>query len=135
MSKPKPAPKTRAFLAAIRLMPSITMAAKAAGIRRELHYRRLKKDEAYRKAFEESWESGCGALEDRAIERAMEGTLRPVFWKGKAVGAVREYPEGLMQFLLRGALPKKYREQVSHEIGGVGGGPVSVEVTFVKPQA
>jgi hypothetical protein len=133
--KKKAAPKTMAFLAALREVPSISRAAKAAGIRRELHYRRVKKDPAYAAAFQESWEMGVSSLESSAIERAQLGVKEPQYWKGKVVGYVTRYPEGLMQFLLRGALPKKYREQVSHEIGGAGGGPVSVEVTFVKPQA
>ena len=34
-----------------------------------------------------------------------------MFYQGDECGTIRRYPEGLMQFLLRGAMPLKYREQ------------------------
>jgi len=125
------APKTRAFLAAITEMPNVSWAAKAAGIRREAHYRRLKCDPAYKEAFEAAWELGCDALEERAIVRAMEGVQEPVFYQGEEVGYVTRYYH--TEFLLRGAKPEKYRER--HEHSGPNGGPLQSEITikFVAP--
>lgn len=125
------APKTRAFLAAIAKMPNVSWAAKAAKIRRELHYRRLKTDPAYEAAFEEAWAMGCGYLEDLAMTRAVDGVEEPVFWQGEECGTITRYYH--MEFLLRGAMPEKYRERVEHS--GVNGKPIEakLEVVFVTP--
>jgi hypothetical protein len=118
-------PKTRAFLAAIRQVPSITRAAKAAGISRELHPHRLKQQYSddpekrayalrYKAAFEEAWEVGCNSLESTAIERCMLGVDEPVFYQGEECGYVTRYYH--TEFLLRGAKPEKYRERIEHKV-------------------
>jgi len=48
------------------------------------------------------------ALEDEAIRRAHDGTMKPVFHGGKKVGEVREYSDKLLIFLLKGCKPEKY---------------------------
>lgn len=117
------APRVSAFLAAIRAMPHITRAAKAAGIRREMHYRRYKSDAAYTAAFDEAWQIGVGAVEDLAMEIAMEGWEEPVVFQGQislredprtgkiVPVTIRKRDHGMVQFVLRGALPTKYRER------------------------
>lgn len=109
-------PKTKAFLAAIAATPNVSWAAAAVPIRRELHYRRLKRDPLYKAAFTEAWDIGCGALEDRAMIRAIEGVQEPVFWQGEECGHITRYYH--TEFLLRGAMPKKYRER--HEVEHTG---------------
>jgi hypothetical protein len=130
-------PRTRAFLAAIRVMPHITRAAQAAGIRRELHYRRLERSPEYKKAFEEAWEVGCTVLEEEAYRRAVEGVERPVLYHGKVVRVKRkplmerEYSDALLLRLLSANKPEKYRERVEHT--GKDGAPIEakLEVVFV----
>ena len=138
------ASKVRAFLAAIEVCPSITRAAKAAGIRRELHYRRYKNDASYKAAFDEAWAWGIQALEDDATEKAMIGYQEPVIYQGAlamtpmrdrdgnlltdANGEPRMKPltvfrpnPALHMFMLRGAKPEKYRERFRHEMTGTVG--------------
>jgi len=125
----KKTPKVRAFLSAIAQLPNVSWAARAAGIRRELHYRRLKVDPVYKAAFESAWRMGCEELEGRAMARAIEGVDEPVFYQGDECGHVTRYYH--TEFLLRGAMPEKYRER--QEITGKDGGPIqsSITVRFV----
>jgi hypothetical protein len=127
----KKTPKVRAFLAAIARLPNVSWAAKAAGIRREQHYKRLKIDPAYKAAFEFAWAMGCGYLEDLTIAQSTDGIREPVFWQGEQVGEIVRYP--WREFLLRGAMPEKYRDR--HEHSGPNGGPIEakLEVVFVTP--
>jgi hypothetical protein len=112
-------PRTRAFLAAyIESGGRLTKAAEAAKVTRFSHYRRLEKSPEYRAAFEQAREQAADLLEEEAVMRAKEGDLRPVFWKGKPVGAIREKSDTLLMFLLRGAKPEKYRERFKHEVSG-----------------
>jgi hypothetical protein len=129
------APKVRAFLAAIRVCPSITRAAEAADIRRELHYRRYKADPVYKQAFDEAWQIGLGAVEDKAIERAQLGWEEPVIYQGNLVYpegfeqlpdgsckpkgkplTIRKFSDGMHQFVLRANNPKYNTERHKHSV-------------------
>lgn len=111
--------KARAFLAAYRQTASITKAAAAAKIDRTMHYRWLS-SESYRTAFKAAQEEAAELLEDEAVRRATEGTLEPVFYQGIKCGAVRRYSDGLMQFLLRGFKPDKYRQSIHADVNVTG---------------
>lgn len=142
-------PKITAFLAAIRAYPNITEAAKAAGIDRRAHYQRLERDPAYKERFLSAYREGIEALEDAAIRRAQRGVRKLVVYHGAPVMVPkdpndpegpkvwlyeREYSDQLMSLLLKGKKPDVYSERVKQEISGEGGGPVKVEVVFVKPK-
>lgn len=140
------APKVRAFLAAIRVMPHIGRAAKAAGIRPGMHYRRIKTDLVYKAAFDEAWEIGIGAVEDDAVERAVIGYKEPLVYQGrfsyakytkKGVGIGEPLyilrPNPTMHLaVLRAAKPEKWSHR--HEVTGKDGGPIegNITITFVK---
>ncbi len=135
--------KQAAFLAAFRRTASVTLAAKAAKIERQLHYRWLAED-AYRADFEAAKEEAAQTLEDEAIRRAHEGHAEPLVYQGgfcykqrknKDTGkleyygaplAVRKYSDPLMMFLLRGFRPDKYRDRGSVELSGPAGGPIAL---------
>jgi len=150
-SKPKErvAVKAAAFLAAIRVYPSITAAAHAAGISRESHYRNLERSGKYRTAFDRAYKQGIQALEDEAVRRALSGVQRPVLYHGKPVTVPidpakprgkrqvlmeTEYSDTLMQMLLKAKKPDEYRERVTQEVSGPGGGPIDnkLEIVFVR---
>lgn len=104
-------PNKRAFLAAIAETGNITSAAKITGIARKTHYNWMQEDSAYAAAYKEAMEQAAENLEAEARRRAVEGTLKPVFYKGKQCGTVREYSDTLLIFLLKGAMPDKYSEK------------------------
>ena len=52
--------------------------------------------------------------------------LEPVFYQGIKVGAVRRWPEGTVQFVLRAHKPEKYGAKT--EITGANGGPLEAGI-------
>ena len=49
--------------------------------------------------------------------------VKPVFYQGKPCGAVQEYSDSLLMFMLKAHDPK-YREKQTHEHTGADGGPI-----------
>lgn len=110
-------PKKRAFLAAFIQTASVTVSAKLAEIDRRSHYVWKRDDEVYLKAFESARLMAAETLEAEAIRRAHDGVDEPQFYKGEICGHVRRYSDVLLIFLLKGAMPDKYKERQSIELG------------------
>jgi hypothetical protein len=127
MGRAKVTKKKEAFLAAFAQVGNITLAAEIAGIHRRMHYTWLANDPDYAVAFKEAEEEAADRLEHEARRRAVEGTLKPVFYQGEECGHIREYSDTLLIFLLKGARPEKYKERVSAEHTGKDGGPIVVK--------
>jgi hypothetical protein len=133
MADKKPTPRIQAFLAAIRVDPSITHAAKAAGISREAHYRRYERDAAYRPIFDKAFRQGIDALEDEAIRRAKRGVKSVILYHGQPVMMLidpndpskgmtpllkTEYSDQLLIRLLEAKKPDEYKQRVQNEHTG-----------------
>jgi hypothetical protein len=116
--------KKPAVLAAFRGCANITRACQIADICRDTFYRWLKEDPEFRAAYEDSREEAIQVLEDEAVRRAYEGVERPVYQGGKKVGVVQEYSDTLLIFLLKGARPQKYRDNMRQEVTGADGAPL-----------
>lgn len=123
----------RVFLAAFRKLGNITEAAAKAKIDRGMHYRWLEASEKYQTAFAAASEAFAqlrmetvDKIESAALKRARDGVLEPVFYQGEKVGAVRRFPEGTVQFLLRAHKPEKYGAKT--EITGPNGGPLEAGI-------
>jgi len=129
--------KLNAFLDALAEYGSVRHACDKAGIARVTAYRHREYEPDFAEAWERAAAIGARALEDEARRRAYEGWEEPAGWHhGEAGGTVRKFSDTLLIFLLKGHYPEKYRERVSAEVGGPGGGPVEVRhtVTFVEPR-
>ena len=124
-------PRKRAFLAAVARTGNVTQAAEIAHIARSAHYQWLEADPVYVAAYEDAMEQAAQRLEAEAKRRAVEGVEEPVFYQGKQCGVIRRYSDSLLMFLLKGALPDKYKERTSTELTGAGGKPLTV--AFVSP--
>ena len=126
--------KQAAFLTALVICGGNKVkAARAARISRTLHYRWHRDDANYRGLFADAELQAAEILEDEARRRAHKGLREPVFWQGEICGYKQVYSDSLMQFLLRGAKPEKYRER--HTVTGKDGGPIEgkIEIVFVSP--
>ena len=121
------------FLKALALTGNITKAAAAAKVSRRRAYQVLAEAADFAEAWQDALEDAADGWEAEAVRRAVKGTLKPVFQGGKKVGAVREYADTLLIFLLKGARPEKYRER--HEIMGKGGGPIGLDITAAQAEA
>jgi hypothetical protein len=113
------------FLEAYAGSGSVTAAAKAAGISREAHYKRLEVDAEYRKRFEAMADRAGQHLEDILMDRACNGVKRQLHWRGKPMKTRDghlvyeiEYDNQLGVTLAKRFRPKLYREHIVQEHTG-----------------
>lgn len=125
--------KQNAFLRAYAEHGTITHSARAAGIAPAYHYNWLDIDPDYPAKFKEAHQEAVEALELEARRRAVNGVEEPTGWyKGEPGGFVKRYSDTLLIFLLKGALPDKYKDR--HEHTGKNGGPIEVQSTVTIEQ-
>lgn len=123
--------KKRAFLAAFAEAGSIRIAARVAGISERTPWNWAHDDSeagrVYRAALEDAKRIAGDSLEAEARRRAVEGVRRLKFYKGEPIidpetkepYFEHEYSDVLLIFLLKGAMPEKYRERFQHEHRGL----------------
>ena len=85
-------------------------------------YRRKHSD--FQRQWDDALAEGLGRMEIEAGRRAVEGTDKPVYYQGIECGAVREYSDTLLMFLMKKRDPSYARSQSQVELSGPGGGPV-----------
>jgi hypothetical protein len=125
------AKKKAEFCDALAETANVTKAALATGISRREWYRTRDEDAEFRKAWDAALELGTDALEDEAVRRAHEGTLRPVFYQGQECGAIREYSDTLLIFVLKARRPEKFKERSAQEIFGPNSTPVAPVINLM----
>ena len=108
--------KKKAFLSAIALTGNITQAAKAAKVARQTHYDWIQSDPEYLTKFYAAMDEAIELLEAEARRRAYEGCHKPIYQGGVKVGEQIEYSDTLMIFLLKGARPEKYRDNIKMDV-------------------
>lgn len=101
------------FLETYSMCGNISRAAEIAGICRSSHYNWINDDETYKIYFAEAEQEAIDRLETEARRRALNGVSEPVFHQGMQCGTVQKYSDTLLIFLLKGARPQKYRDNVS----------------------
>lgn len=123
----KVTPKKKAeFLAVLGSTANVTKAAEVTAISRTEWYRTKAEDVEFAAAWTEAVETGTDALEDEAVRRAAEGTLKPVFWQGNECGYIREYSDTLLMFTLKARRPEKYRDRTAVAHSGPDGGAIPI---------
>lgn len=108
----------RAFLTALASTCSVTKACEITGLPRPTVYGWRANDVDFAARWNDAKRIGAEALEDEAMRRAAEGVDEPVFHQGAQVGAIRKYSDTLAIFLLKGAMPEKYRDNTKLELAG-----------------
>lgn len=119
------------FLERLAATANVTESCEAADIPRSTAYLWRKQDATFAKAWEEANDLGSDALEDEAVRRGRVGVLDPVFYQGIECGSVRRYSDTLLIFMLKGRRPDRFKDRVSAEHSGPGGGPLVTEITYV----
>lgn len=128
--------RRKRFLEALdRVRGNVSDACGVAGIGRQTAYDWRKEDELFRSEWDAVVDRHMDALESEIYRRAHKGTEKPVFYQGEQCGTILEYSDTLAMFILKGHRPEKYRENIKQEIGGIGGGPLSIEVEFIEEKA
>jgi hypothetical protein len=124
-----------AFLDALnRSRGDVSHAADAIGIHRQRAYEHRQHDQEFAQRWEAIVDRATDEMEAEARRRAVEGCEKPIFYKGEAVGTVREYSDTLLIFLLKARRPHVYRENHRVEHVGASGGPVNVRVELDEEQ-
>ena len=113
--------KRRMFLAALAACGNVTRAAQAACCTREGAYHLRTQDADFAAAWDDALEQAADVLEQEAFRRAHDGVEEPLTCArgliydettGQPV-TVRKYSDTLLIFLLKGARPQKYRDNVN----------------------
>jgi hypothetical protein len=110
--------KKKEFLEHLSETCNVSRSAEKAGVSRMVCYQHRAADHAFAALWEEAMRIGAEALEDEVRRRAFEGVDEPVFYQGAESGTIKKYSDTLAIFLLKGALPEKYRENSKIELGG-----------------
>lgn len=90
-------------------------------IRDRMQERDKAEDTRWRERWEMALERYRDDLEAEAHRRAFKGTTRGVWYKGELVGEETEYSDRLMEVLLRGERPAKFRDNVKLDAEITGG--------------
>jgi hypothetical protein len=124
---PKRLPKwAKAFFKSLRVTGVVLYACKAAKCDRRNAYHQKDNNPTFAALWSEAMEEAADRLEKEARRRAEKGCLRKVFHKGIPVidpetgeqYVEYEYSDVLTIFLLKGARPEKYRDNIAIEQTG-----------------
>lgn len=102
----------------------VTAAARKSGVDRKTWYNLRRADPAFAQEWDDAIVLGVEALEDEVIRRGRYGVTRSVYYRGKAVGEIREFSDALLMFGLKGRKPEMYRDNYKIEHSGPGGRPI-----------
>jgi hypothetical protein len=69
-------------------------------------------DDSWRQLWDASYDQFRDSLEQEAVRRSRDGVLTPVFGKDGKVGEVQMYSDRLMEVLLKGHFPDRYRDKL-----------------------
>jgi hypothetical protein len=120
--------RRRAFLRALAQTGNVTLACAAAGWSPKTAYATRKSDKDFAEAWATATEVAADLVEAEMFRRAVHGVSEDVWHKPKegspeVIGQITRYSDSLMQTLVKGLKPEKYRErsEVKHDApkGGV----------------
>lgn len=86
------------FFEALRQVPVVSFACRAAGISRQTAYRHYRNDPAFRQRWDDAIEEAVDAIETQAVMLARQGS------------------EKMVQFLLQTWRPQRYAPKLRHEV-------------------
>ncbi len=96
--------RQRGYIDALATLGVVSAAARAVGMSRKSAYALLKRagaESGFARAWAAAVEEGGARALDLAIGRALHGTAKPVFYRGRQVGEVRRYNDALLLAALR----------------------------------
>ena len=108
--------KQTAFIEALAESGCVDESARRVGMSVQSAYalRRRVDAQSFRTAWDCALDYAIRRLSDAAFSRAINGVVRPVFYKGEQVGERRYYDERLTMFLLRYRDPTTYGKWLDH---------------------
>lgn len=106
------AEKQRLFIATLADTGSVTLAARAVcmSVKSAYALRRAPDGEGFDRAWRAAIRQAMSRLIDVCMERALEGTLEPIYHEGRHVGHRTKHHDRMAMFLLRAHMPELFRE-------------------------
>jgi hypothetical protein len=104
------AKKDEIFMAQLSQHGRSAQASRVAGYTRSRVYAWRKDDAAFAQAWDDALATYTERLEQEADRRAVEGTLKPVYYLGEKCGEIRQYSDTLLIFRLKALKPDVYRD-------------------------
>lgn len=89
---------------------NVLLSSRKAGVGRTSVYQTRRDDPAFADQWDDAIDEAVDLLEAVARGRAVNGTDKPVYHRGVAVGTVREYSDILLMFLLKAHRPERFRD-------------------------
>lgn len=108
----------------------IGKACELAGVARKRYYEWLESDPDFVDGKNLAFAAFGEKLESEALRRAHDGWDEPVFYRGLMQGHVHKYSDTLLIFMMKGAMPDKYRDRIEHT--GANGGPILIKEVEVR---
>ena len=99
------------FLEHLRKCGNASQASKAAGVGRSTAYEHRKTNPEFAAAWEETEQVAIDELETTLFQRARDGWLEPVYWRGEKVGEIRRFDNRLGEFFLTRLRREKYSDK------------------------
>lgn len=107
------------FLRALAEGATAAGAMQIAGVSSSTAYDHRKADPAFAAAWDNAAEAGLGVLENELVRRAVDGVLKPDYYKGEVVGYTRHYSDRNLLRALAARNPAwAERSAVAHEHSG-----------------
>jgi len=119
--------KREGFIEGLRFTGNVSAAARAVGWSRRAAYDYRDVHDDFAQAWDDAIEEATDALEEEARRRAVDGVVEPVYHQGQVCGGIKKYSDRMLEILLKGHRPEKFRER--HEHTGPGGGPIPLMLT------
>jgi hypothetical protein len=132
---------------------NVRLACKTADVSRATAYVHYHSNPSFADRWDDALEDSADLMEQEARRRAVQGTQKPVIYKGELAGnwvddngnivspenpearliplTVREYSDTLLMFMLKGARPEKYRD--NYDLGKLANELAAARATSPKP--
>ncbi|EYB68852.1 hypothetical protein DEIPH_ctg017orf0230 [Deinococcus phoenicis] len=123
------AKKEGQFLEQLAATGNVTRACRASDVSRTSAYDRRDELPAFAAAWDDAVLQYAERLEDEADRRAVEGTVKTIYYQGLPVGEETQYSDTLLMFRLKALKPDAYRERVQQQVVGDPNAPVQVQIT------
>ena len=138
MTRKKPIQLTKARQAkALALLESgefICNVADQIGVTRQALFKLRRRNEAFRKAWDEAAVIGEGIqaslCEEEMDFRGRIGWLEPKFFEGRICGFVKKYSDPLLLARLKAIAPERYGDKTKVEHSGADGDPITVKIDW-----
>jgi hypothetical protein len=121
------AEKRERFLAELRKVPNVTVAARAIEMSRQRMYQVREEEPEFALMWDAAIAEGVEMMEAELYRRGFEGVNKPIVHQGVITDTFKEYSDTLGIFLMKAHAPEKYRETTRTELTGADGGPVQVD--------